>query len=66
VLPDPFEISAIGNPETLTGTLTRAGGVIAQIAATDPAAQLTVTPVTSLLLPGTDRDLAPIHGRPDV
>ena len=48
ILPDPFEISAIGNAETLTGTLTRAGGVIAQIAATDPAAQLTVTPVTSL------------------
>jgi uncharacterized protein YlxW (UPF0749 family) len=65
-LPDPFEISAIGNAETLTGTLTRAGGVIAQIAATDPAAQLTVTPVTSLLLPATDRNLAPIHGRPDV
>jgi uncharacterized protein YlxW (UPF0749 family) len=66
ILPDPFEISAIGNAETLTGTLTRAGGVIAQIAATDPAAQLTVTPVTSLLLPATDRDLAPVHGRPDV
>jgi uncharacterized protein YlxW (UPF0749 family) len=65
-LPDPFEISAIGNAETLTGTLTRAGGVIAQIAATDPAAQLTVTPVTSLLLPATERELAPVHGRPDV
>jgi uncharacterized protein YlxW (UPF0749 family) len=66
ILTDPFEISAIGNAETLTGTLTRAGGVIAQIAATDPSAQLTVTPVTSLLLPATDRDLAPVHGRPDV
>jgi uncharacterized protein YlxW (UPF0749 family) len=66
VLPDPFEISAIGNAETLTGTLTRAGGVIAQLAATDPAAQITVTPVSNLLLPATSRTLAPVHGRPDV
>ena len=65
-LPDPFEVSAIGNAETLTGTLTRAGGVIAQLAATEPDVQLTVTPVANLLLPATNRDLAPIHGRPKV
>ena len=28
-LPNPFEIRAIGSPETLTGSLTRIGGVIA-------------------------------------
>ena len=64
LLGDPFEISAIGNAETLTGTLTRSGGVVAQLAATDPEAQLTVTPLTNILLPATDRGMAPIHGRP--
>lgn len=63
-LEDPFEIAAIGNAETLVGTLTRAGGIIAQLAATDPDAQLTVTPVAILQLPATTRSLAPIHGHP--
>jgi uncharacterized protein YlxW (UPF0749 family) len=63
-LDDPFEISAIGNAETLVGTLTRAGGIIAQLAATDPDAQLTVTPVANLQLPATTRSLAPVHGHP--
>jgi uncharacterized protein YlxW (UPF0749 family) len=63
-LPDPFEVSAVGNPETLTGTLTRSGGIIAQLAMTFPEAQLTVTPVTNLQLPATSRSLAPVHGHP--
>ena len=63
-LPDPFEVSAIGNSETLTGTLTRSGGIIAQLAATFPDAQLTVTPVTNLQLTATSRSLAPVHGHP--
>ena len=63
-LDDPFEISAIGNSETLTGTLTRAGGIIAQLAATYPDALLTVTPVTNLQLPATARSLAPVNGHP--
>jgi uncharacterized protein YlxW (UPF0749 family) len=61
---DPFEVSAIGNPESLTGSLTRAGGIIAQLAATDPAAQLIVTPVDTLRLPATLLDLVPAHGQP--
>lgn len=65
-LPATFEVSAIGNAETLTGTLTRAGGVIAQLAATEPDVRLTVTPVSNLQLPATRRDLDPIHGRPKV
>ena len=29
---DPFEVDAIGNAATLTGSLTRAGGIVAQLA----------------------------------
>lgn len=54
---DTFEIRAIGSPQILTGTLTRTGGVIAQVGATYPDAQLTVTPLDSMTLPATDRDL---------
>jgi uncharacterized protein YlxW (UPF0749 family) len=61
---DAFEIRAIGSPQILTGTLTRTGGVIAQIGATYPDAQLTVTPVDTLALPATDRTLVPAHGQP--
>src|SRR5262245_7597942 len=63
-LDDPFEVSAIGGAETLTGTLTRSGGIVAQVAATSRGVTLTVTPVTRLELPATDRDLVPQHGHP--
>jgi uncharacterized protein YlxW (UPF0749 family) len=63
-LGDPFEVSAIGNPNSLTGSLTRAGGIIAQLAATDPAAQLIVTPMDTLRLPATTQNLSPAHGKP--
>ncbi|MGH2513151.1 MAG: DUF881 domain-containing protein, partial [Candidatus Limnocylindrales bacterium] len=63
-LADPFEVSAIGNASGLTGSLTRAGGIIAQLAATDPAAQLTVTPVDMLRLPATTQTLVPVHATP--
>ena len=65
-LGDPFRVSAIGNPETLTGSLTRAGGIVAQLAATAPSAQLIVTPIDTLLLPATTEDLVPAHGRPQL
>jgi uncharacterized protein YlxW (UPF0749 family) len=61
---DAFEIRAIGSPQILTGTLTRTGGVIAQVGATYPEAQLTVTPVEMLSVPATDRTLVPSHGQP--
>jgi len=61
---DSFEIRAIGSPQILTGTLTRTGGVIAQIGAAYPVAQLTVTPADRLTLPATDRSLLPTHGQP--
>lgn len=63
-LGDPFEVSAIGGAETLTGTLTRSGGIVAQLAATSPDVTLTVTPVTRLELPATRRALIPEHGHP--
>jgi uncharacterized protein YlxW (UPF0749 family) len=63
-LGDPFQVSAIGGSETLTGSLTRIGGIVAQVGATYPDVTLTVTPVTRLELPATDRTLVPEHGGP--
>ena len=63
-LDDVFELSAIGAPDKLTGSLTRTGGVIAQLAATEPEVSLTVTPVDRIELPATTRNLVPAHGRP--
>jgi uncharacterized protein YlxW (UPF0749 family) len=54
---DTFEIRAIGSPQILTGTLTRTGGVIAQVGATYPDAQVSVTPLEAMTLPATERDL---------
>ncbi len=58
-LGEGFEILAIGSPQILTGTLTRAGGVVAQLGATYPQARITVTPSDGLTLPATGRDLQP-------
>lgn len=58
-LGDGFEILAIGSPQILTGTLTRAGGVVAQLGATYPQAGVSVTPSDGLTLPPTTRDLQP-------
>lgn len=63
-LGDPFEVDAIGNAATLTGSLTRAGGIVARLKATFPGVQVTVTPVDRLELPATTRTLVPSHGQP--
>lgn len=63
-LGDSFEIRAIGSPQILTGTLTRTGGVIAQVGATYPDARLGVTPVETMTLPATDIDLGPTDASP--
>jgi uncharacterized protein YlxW (UPF0749 family) len=63
-LGDAFTIRAIGSSQILTGTLTRAGGVIAQLATTDPGSEVVVTPVDAIELPATDRNLVPADGRP--
>lgn len=59
-----FDIEAIGAPDKLTGSLTRSGGVIAQLAATQSDVVVTVTPVDRLELPATTRTLVPAHGHP--
>jgi uncharacterized protein YlxW (UPF0749 family) len=65
LLRDPFTIRAIGRPDTLVGSLTRVGGIIAQLAATNPAATVEVEPVDKpMILPATKRDLVPDHGHP--
>jgi uncharacterized protein YlxW (UPF0749 family) len=65
LLRDPFTIRAIGKPEVLVGSLTRVGGIIAQLGATNPAAVVDVEPSDKLMtLPATRRDLVPAHGRP--
>lgn len=63
-LGDPLTIRSIGTPETLTGSLARAGGIIAQLAATDPDATIEVEPADAMTLPATTRNLVPTHGRP--
>jgi uncharacterized protein YlxW (UPF0749 family) len=64
VLDDPFQIRAIGSPESLTGSLTRMGGVLAQLSATYPSAVLTVTPMDMVNIPASARSLIPTNGGP--
>jgi len=61
-----FEVRAIGSPQILTGSLTRAGGIIAQLSVTFPDAELSVTPLDSVSIPATVRDLTPVHGQPSL
>jgi uncharacterized protein YlxW (UPF0749 family) len=63
-LGDPFTIRVIGTQESLTGSLTRAGGIVAQLAATTPEAALDIEPTERMTLPPTSRDLVPGHGHP--
>jgi uncharacterized protein YlxW (UPF0749 family) len=63
---DGFEIRAIGSPQIITGTLTRSGGVIAQLGATYPEVTISVTPVEDVRIPATERDLVPGHGHPSL
>jgi uncharacterized protein YlxW (UPF0749 family) len=64
LLGSSFELDAIGAPDKLTGSLTRSGGVIAQLGATQPEVVVTVTPVDRIELPASRRSLVPEHGRP--
>lgn len=61
---DPFTLLAIGPSDKLTGSLTRSGGLIAQLAATHPEVVVEVTPLDSVDVPATDRNLVPANGRP--
>ena len=61
-----FEIRAIGSPQILTGSLTRAGGIIAQLSVTFPDVEISVTPLDAIAIPASDRDLTPVHGQPSL
>lgn len=63
-LADPLTLVAIGAPDKLTGSLTRSGGIIAQLAATQPDVVVEVTPVEAVAVPATTRELVPVSGRP--
>ncbi|HYO42830.1 MAG TPA: DUF881 domain-containing protein [Candidatus Limnocylindrales bacterium] len=65
-LADPLELLAIGHQEILSGSMTRAGGPIAQFAARYPDVTITVNVADRLSLPATDRDLGPKLGRPRI
>jgi uncharacterized protein YlxW (UPF0749 family) len=64
LVPDPAAVYAVGQPQTLAGSLSRAGGPIAQLAARFPTVQITVTALDEVTVPATDRDLNPRLGRP--
>jgi uncharacterized protein YlxW (UPF0749 family) len=61
---DPLELTVIGPPDKLIGSLTRSGGLIAQLAATHSDVSIEVTPVDGLRVPASTRDLVPTNGRP--
>jgi uncharacterized protein YlxW (UPF0749 family) len=63
-LSDPVEVVAIGNGATMTGTLTRAGGLVAQEMATNQGLAIEVTPADRLQVPATARDLTPRVAKP--
>jgi uncharacterized protein YlxW (UPF0749 family) len=63
-LGDVFEIRAIGSPEILLGTLTRAGGIVSQLGVAYPDARISVSPLDSVAVPPSQRTLIPSHGQP--
>jgi uncharacterized protein YlxW (UPF0749 family) len=65
-LGDAIELLAVGQPETLTGSLTRAGGPIAQLNANYPGVTVSVAALDRLTLPASTQDLEPKLGRPRI
>ena len=59
-----IEVLAIGNPAALTGALTRAGGLVAQLQARYDDVLVEVTPLDAVTVPAADRSLAPVLGVP--
>jgi uncharacterized protein YlxW (UPF0749 family) len=57
-------VVAVGQPETLAGSLSRAGGLIAQLAAQYPNVTVQVEPQDLVTVPPTNRSLTPTLGRP--
>ncbi len=65
-LASPIEILAVGQPEALSGSLTRAGGQIAQLGARYPDVPISVGALDSVTLPASERDLNPTLGHPRI
>ena len=63
-LGDPFELVAIGAAGQADRLPDPVGGIIAQLAATQPEVVVEVTPVDRVDVPATDRDLVPADGQP--
>jgi uncharacterized protein YlxW (UPF0749 family) len=57
---------AVGQPETLAGSLSRAGGIVAQLTAQFPTLTIRVDPEDLVQLPATSRNLEPVLGRPRI
>lgn len=55
---------AVGQPETLAGSLTRAGGIIAQLTSQFPSVSIRVDPQDLIDIPATTRPLTPTLGHP--
>lgn len=66
LMSSPIVLTAIGQSQTLAGSLTRAGGPIAQLAARYPDATITVAALDEVTLPASDRSLAPVLGHPRI
>lgn len=63
-LDGPITLLAVGQPETLAGSLSRAGGLIAQLTAQYPGVDIRVDPQALVSVPATTRSLTPVLGRP--
>jgi uncharacterized protein YlxW (UPF0749 family) len=61
-----FEIHAIGLPETITGSLTRIGGPIAQLAVRYPDVLIEVTAAERLDVPASERAPGFVHAKPRI
>jgi uncharacterized protein YlxW (UPF0749 family) len=59
-----IEVLAIGNPAALTGGLTRAGGLVAQLQARYEEVLVEVAPLDVISLPAAERSLVPVLGAP--
>lgn len=62
--PGALTLVAVGQPETLAGSLSRAGGIVAQLTAQFPAITMRVDPADRIEIPATTRSLTPTLGRP--
>ena len=63
-LREPLEVLAVGQPDTLAGSLARVGGPIAQLAARYPNVTVTVAAADRIAVPATNRSLTPVLGKP--